>query len=355
MNDMLTTETAVWRVWGASIQGTQHKRKNIPNQDAIQWSDSEVDNEPIIVAISDGHGSSASFRSARGAEIAVAVACQALTEFVTEVEKMKLEVVDAQLQATLLPHLIKDWETKVQEDFYNNPLTEDDLKLKNGTSAQKEFDLTNEEIQLAYGATLLVVCISSTYVIYFQLGDGEILIVDELETVSSPLPEDSELIANETHSLCSRNALEKIRYDIVSLEKQNPLIILMCSDGYSNAFESRSAFFELGSDYLKLHRTEGLESLKELIPSFLEEASSLASGDDVTLGLIKRVEHFDIDTLWDELKGLRQLYIESKILSKTNETLLQSHIKKITTIFWVVTLLQVVLFGTIFLYSLVAK
>ena len=32
----------------------------------------------------------------------------------------------------------------------------------------------------------------------------------------------------------------------------------------------------------------------------------------VTLGLIKRVERFDIDTLWDELKGLRQLHVDAK-------------------------------------------
>jgi serine/threonine protein phosphatase PrpC len=353
MNEILTTKITKWRVWGTSIQGAQHKRKNIPNQDAILWSGSEADSEPIIMAISDGHGSSASFRSSKGSEIAVEVACQVFPGFMTEVNNMELGLVDTQLQTALFPLLIANWKSKVQEDFQNNPLTEEDLRLKNGAFVQQDSVLTHEEIYIAYGATLLIVCISSTYIIYFQLGDGDILIVDELETVSAPLPDDRELIANETHSLCSRDALGKIRYDIVPLDKQLPLMILLSSDGYSNAFESKAAFYEVGTDYLKLHRTEGVESLKELVPAFLEDASRTASGDDVTLGIIKRVEHFDTDTLWDELKRLRHLQVESESILETKELLLESRINRMERTFWVTAIIQFILLCTAFLFLMI--
>ncbi len=55
---------------------------------------------------------------------------------------------------------------------------------------------------LAYGATLLAVALTSSFALYMQLGDGEILIVSDAGEVTQPLLKDERLLANETTSLC---------------------------------------------------------------------------------------------------------------------------------------------------------
>lgn len=343
MNELSTKKLAAWRVWGTSVQGTQHQRRKIPNQDAIEWVAAADEGAPIVMAISDGHGSAGSFRSDRGAQLAVSVACQTFSEFVSNATGLAQEEAAAELQKTCFPALLRRWRTSVKDDFEANPMTEDDVRLLNGKAAEQGGELDDEALYLAYGATLLVVCLCDDYVIYFQLGDGDIVVVDEFEEVGSPLPEDAALIANETHSLCSRDALQQVRFKVVPLARQCPLMILMCTDGYSNAFESRQAFLQAGTDYLKLHRTEGLDSLKELIPAFLHDASSTATGDDVTLGLIKRVERFDIDTLWDELKGLRQLHVDAKATWAAKQDDLLVRLTRMSRATWLLAAIQLLL------------
>ena len=60
-----------WRAIGRSVRGASHVRSSLPNQDAIAWFPESGEGPPLIVAVSDGHGSPRNFRSDVGSKIAV--------------------------------------------------------------------------------------------------------------------------------------------------------------------------------------------------------------------------------------------------------------------------------------------
>lgn len=78
---MKTEPDSAWRAFGKSVRGASHIRDNRPNQDAILWSSGESDGLPLVMALSDGHGSQRSFRSETGAAFAVDAISTCLTDF----------------------------------------------------------------------------------------------------------------------------------------------------------------------------------------------------------------------------------------------------------------------------------
>jgi hypothetical protein len=143
---------------------------------------------------------------------------------------------------------------------------------------------------VAYGATLLCVLAAETEILYLQLGDGDILAVDQNGRATRPVPEDTRLIANQTTSLCQTSAAQDFRAKhFRSSEGAPPVLILVSSDGYSNSFQSDEDFLRLGPDYLELLRTYGPEKVEAQLDKILPEASRKGSGDDITLGFIRRM------------------------------------------------------------------
>ncbi|MBA3712664.1 MAG: protein phosphatase 2C domain-containing protein, partial [Pyrinomonadaceae bacterium] len=55
-----------WRVVGETVPGASHLRAGIPNQDALLQLRASSIGLPIILTVSDGHGSNKCFRSDRG-------------------------------------------------------------------------------------------------------------------------------------------------------------------------------------------------------------------------------------------------------------------------------------------------
>ena len=75
---------AEWRVMGETVPGASHLRAGIPNQDAIMQVRESGRGLPLVVSISDGHGSNKCFRSDRGSRFAVKKAAQLVGEFLDE-------------------------------------------------------------------------------------------------------------------------------------------------------------------------------------------------------------------------------------------------------------------------------
>nr|ALS90004.1 protein phosphatase 2C [uncultured bacterium] len=142
----------------------------------------------------------------------------------------------------------------------------------------------------AYGATILTVLVTETFIFYLQLGDGDILLVTDAGQVERPLPKDERLFANETTSLSSENAWPDFRFGFQILEDAPPALILISTDGYANSFISEEAFLKVGTDILKLIRSDGLDEVDRNLETWLAEASHAGSGDDTTLAIICRVE-----------------------------------------------------------------
>src|ERR671921_88831 len=73
-----------WRIIGESVPGASHLRAGTPNQDAILQLRESARSLPLILSLSDGHGSDKCFRSDRGSRFAVKKAAQLVGEFLDE-------------------------------------------------------------------------------------------------------------------------------------------------------------------------------------------------------------------------------------------------------------------------------
>lgn len=263
-----------WQLLGCSVRGIQHNQRNLPNQDAIGWLTA-----PRIMAIADGHGSLRSFRSQEGAQLAVQVALTTLEKLAVYdphhpdlLTQLKRQAID-KIPYTLVEH----WRIAVEQHIQNNPFSSEECK-----------QLTGMDSLLAYGTTLLTVLITQAFIVCWQLGDGDILIVWRDGQVEHPIPPDERLLANATTSLCTKNAWRDFRYHLQPLVNAPPDLILLCTDGYTNSFAENTGLQQAGWDFLQLLDTEGSQMVDKHLPNWLAETSQAGSGDDTTVGLLYR-------------------------------------------------------------------
>ena len=282
-----------WRVIGETVPGASHIRAGIPNQDAILQMRESGRSLPIIVSLSDGHGSDKCFRSDRGSRFAVKKAAQVIGDFLDGRRgNLDLAEIEAKGQELLSREFVKKWRKAVEMDLKNKPLTPEEIEKMVKKDGEQALKLIEENPFLPYGATSLTVAIEEDFILYLQLGDGEIVNVSSLGEVSKPLKEDARLFANETTSLCLPRAAEDCRFLVQRVSDENcPALILISTDGYVNSFADEAGFLQTATDFFEMLGSEnGFESVSENLKEWLEEATRMGSGDDTTIGIIYRPE-----------------------------------------------------------------
>lgn len=267
----------MWRVFGRSVRGTSHRRRQIPNQDAFDWATTPQGH--LVLAVADGHGSAACFRSDTGAALAVQCCIELIAEFNGRLDFAQQFLDDVERDFKL--RLIARWREAVSAHLAENPFSvEEDLVV---ASRNRRNPFT------AYGSTLLAALASESQLLLLQIGDGDILMVSGGGRVSRPWPRDPRLLGVETTSLCTDDAASNVRLRVEPLTPESPTLVLLCTDGYSNSFRDDSGFLKVGTDLLEMIQEDGPESVERDLEGWLEEASSLGSGDDVTLGVLCRL------------------------------------------------------------------
>lgn len=269
-----------WQAVGKSVRGAAHERSGMPNQDAIHWTG---DGLSLVLAVADGHGSHRYPRSHVGAVIAVETATQLVHDFLLgQADAENLSLVKRAAEEWLPRTLVRAWREGVGTHINSNPFSETELDASgHGNDPDK---LTN-----AYGATLVTVAVDERFVLYLQLGDGEILTVTDQGVVSKPLAKDDRLFGNETTSLCTAEAWSDFRVSFQPITHEQPALILLTTDGYPNSFRDEAGFLKVGPDILRMIRAEGLERVKDNLEGWLSDSTHAGSGDDVTLGILSSV------------------------------------------------------------------
>lgn len=280
--------TGVWRVIGQSVQGASHIRAGIPNQDAIQWFPDSGVGPPLILSVSDGHGSPRNFRSDVGARFAVEVMTGLMRELLSagQPDPARLTTIKRTAEERLPGELLRRWREAVARHLKDNPITTEELETLEKRRDPKARRIIERDPHIAYGATLLSVLVTSAFILYLQLGDGDILTVADNGEVARPMTRDPRLMANETTSLCMDEAWREVQIKFQALYGPHPALIVLSSDGYANSFVNDAAFIKVGTDILDILRTDGLEVVAQSLGAWLTDASKAGSGDDITLGLI---------------------------------------------------------------------
>ncbi|MET0623458.1 MAG: PP2C family serine/threonine-protein phosphatase [Pyrinomonadaceae bacterium] len=282
---------AEWRVMGETVPGASHLRSGVPNQDAILQVRESGRGLPVVVSVSDGHGSDKCFRSHRGSRFAVQEAARLVGEFLDESpDLLDHAAVESRAKDYLPAEFVRRWREAARADLKARPFTEAELETVEKKDGPRALKMVAGNPLLAYGATSLTVAVVESFALYLQLGDGEILNVSETGEVTNVLPEDARLFANETTSLCTPDAEKNFRVRLQQFGDEPPALILLSTDGYVNSFSDSAGFLKVGSDLLEMLRADGFDPVNASLKGWLEEATRTGSGDDCTLGLICRMD-----------------------------------------------------------------
>ena len=241
------------------VIGAGHLRSGKPCQDeAGVWMVADT----MAVAIADGHGTSK--HADVGARLAVHVALTALVRFAEDLGEHASNLSEVQKYAEhpLRVQIVREWTARV--------------RAKSGDSETPLVD---------YGSTLLVALATPDFLLIGQLGDGDILLVNEDGTVDVPLPADLEAFADETLSLCLQGAEHLFHMKVLPVPTQETLLLLL-TDGYSKSYPTDAAFKQIGPDYLDLIRKNGVSGLTPHLKGFLKKITTHGSGDDIALALL---------------------------------------------------------------------
>lgn len=274
-----------WEVCKTSVRGASHRRSGAPNQDAC----AELRTGSCsVVAVADGHGSPKSFRSDRGARMAVEVAIGLVGEFLRGNGSAPLHQIRENCESGLPGEFVRGWGQRVNADLAEHPFSSEEREKLVGGSGEGAWDAVEKNPRLAYGATLLVAAISPKFAAFWQLGDGDILTVSQDgKSVIRPIVEDPTLIANETTSLCLDRASRHFRTAFFSAESSEmPTFVMLSTDGYANSYSTPQAFEQVAVDLFAMIQEKGFETICDKLEGWLTEASEEGSGDDVTVGLL---------------------------------------------------------------------
>ncbi|MEI6707864.1 MAG: PP2C family serine/threonine-protein phosphatase [Methylococcales bacterium] len=253
-----------WQIIGDSVRGASHKRNGKPNQDAWSFTQNEG---CTVLAVADGHGSSKHYRSDVGAKLAVQAALELLNDFAhADTGSNPRQIKQA---ADYLPsQLVQAWRAAVD-------------------NADEGQTIIPKERYSIYGTTLLAVLISADYALYLQIGDGDLLVLTEDGQLHTPLPKNTNLIANETYSLCEEKAIYHVEFSLQFFDhKPLPALIFLATDGYANSFTDSVDFQQAVQDFQGQIATHGADKIQDCLADWLNETSEQGSGDDVTVAMV---------------------------------------------------------------------
>lgn len=262
-------DSAYGRYTILSVRGASHVRNHQPCQDAFDCLETNENSNQLIIAIADGHGDKRHDMSHHGAKFATKIAVRILNDLYNDLKQSKTHLFRS-FRDDFLKEVVKQWKKEVFAHAEKNGLdTEEPSK-----------------VYTRYGTTLLVALVGEDEALVGQIGDGDILIIDETNRPIIPINKGDDLIGNSTHSLCSTEA----NHFWNTARIPNPLnnkFFMMSTDGLSNCFADDENFHKFAlslAEYVSSHNTV---SIDDTLATLLFDYSNKGSGDDITLALLK--------------------------------------------------------------------
>ncbi|MEW5630495.1 PP2C family serine/threonine-protein phosphatase [Streptomyces hydrogenans] len=266
-----------WEVLHTSVIGYGKKL----NQDWGQIEGTGSAQDPLVLAVADGHGSVAYPRSDLGARFAVDLFVARGREFGALIRPGRLRRLRDYARYELPEQLVRDWQTMVWEHWSRQP-------------GPEGADAPREDVLRLYGSTLIGAVLAPGLFVSWQLGDGELTVVDEDGRVRLPLAPERAELGDETASLCIRNAwrLIRVHWEPLPEPERGPRLVALSTDGLSKSFASDEGFTAFTAGLYERLADRGVPGIAEDVPRWLEKASR-HSGDDTTLALAHRAEGED--------------------------------------------------------------
>jgi hypothetical protein len=265
-----------WLALTATHRGAAHQMNGLPNQDAIAVRSIQPDG--LVAAVADGHGHHRHFRSARGSELAVAIAGQAAGELAARLDDFEAAgQIEADVLSTLVPAITGPWRAAVRDDLAGEPFT----------IAEEEARAFGDDPLIAYGTTLLLAITWRNWLVLTQIGDGDIVCIRPDGQALLPVPSDPSLDGRQTTSLCGPRAEQEFRAAAVNTAITPLLGVLLATDGYGNAQMADPWPDAVSSDLAELIGDRQPAWLAEQLPLWASHcASTDGSGDDTSIAFL---------------------------------------------------------------------
>ncbi|MDE6134586.1 MAG: protein phosphatase 2C domain-containing protein [Muribaculaceae bacterium] len=270
-------------LYSTYIAGSSHIRDGRPVQDradafVLRLADGR---QAAVLALADGHGSQAHFRSGIGAEFAIDAVRQSVASFIPDIEAVVprgdfLVTCAAGNRAgaigTVMNRLFSDicarWCDSVLTHWRNNPPLPQDPP--------------SPVPSRPYGCTLLGAVRLDGIWFAFQLGDGAVVALDPAPARMDPVLPDPRCADNVTTSLCC-NGPEDFRFCIGS---EPPAALMLMSDGLERCY---STHCDIVGDFLVPVADEaaavGFDAAMAQMREQLPILSAQGSHDDISLAM----------------------------------------------------------------------
>lgn len=270
VNDVFTSRITLI---DGSVRGASHIRSGMPNQDSYKTAKLP---EAIILAAADGHGSKSSPFSKTGSTIAVNVFCGILAQYLENYANNLDTLASFLLREgdTTVAHAIdSEWKCRVEKAHKRRALS----VIRTVTDGTDNVDIWRQ-----YGTTLLGVAITPSFYFAFQLGDGDILFLDDNGVRYPVRPE--KLLGTETYSLSHSDAWKKAVATVGPCRSEATRCALMlATDGFANSYSNEASFLNACEDYYATIKEHGAEAVRKNLKGWLNETSAGGSGDDITV------------------------------------------------------------------------
>ncbi|MFV8132078.1 PP2C family serine/threonine-protein phosphatase [Streptomyces syringium] len=253
-----------WEILHGSVQGPAKAR----NQDWYE-TDAPAD-DTLVLAVADGHGSAAYTRSHLGARFAVDVFIRCGRAFAERARAPEdLRRLRHAAGHWLPREIVRDWQEEVRRHLRDHPTadTSDDSKAFR-----------------PYGTTLLGAVLVPGLFAAWQLGDGDLMVVEADGSVGAPLAPAEPELGDETESLCAPRAWElmRVHWAPVADPDRMPRCVTLSTDGLSKSFAAQEGFVQFVRELGERLDTVGPDAIREALPGWLAHAGGY-SGDDTTV------------------------------------------------------------------------
>ncbi|MFH8397884.1 protein phosphatase 2C domain-containing protein [Streptomyces anulatus] len=279
---MSAPDRPLWETFNHSVRGVNKQL----NQDWCAAEGSGAEGDPLILSVADGHGSAVHARSNIGARCAVDLFTVQARTFAGLARAEgpdgahSLSWLMNYARNELPRQLVAAWQEKVLAHWDRYPET---------VNPAAEPPRKGQKL-LLYGATLVGAVLTPRMFAAWQLGDGELTVIDADGAITLPLAPVEADLGDETESLCSRQAWKMVRvhWAPVVAPDRAPRMIALSTDGLSKSFASDEGFaqFMTGFDQ-RLTKDGRTDGVRGALPGWLAEAARY-SGDDTTLVAARR-------------------------------------------------------------------
>ena len=272
-------------IYGECVKGATHKKSETALQDSKKIVN--LTDNITIISVADGHGSSKCPLSEYGSKMAVNVFCDVMKGYIESYGNSKQELaglvsfLNREGDTRFAQEICEEWQARVRKSFEKR-----NDKVEKYSHLLNDGEVSDwEGVYALYGTTLLGMLITDTFIFSFQIGDGDIVSVNDDEV--SPLVEPEKFLGTETHSLSKVDAWKKA-VSSVNMKKINsdlPYLYMLSTDGFANSYKNDADYKKTCKDYFAMIKEHGFDAVKANLKGWLKETTELGCGDDITLVL----------------------------------------------------------------------